>query len=218
MMLFNVYRRLLRFAFRLLYNEMAFTYDAVSWIVSLGEWRAWQRAALAHLNVPSGGRVLELAHGTANLQIDLHTAGYDAIGCDLSPAMGRIARRKLRRAGIAPRLVRVYAQALPFRTEQFTALVCTFPTEFIVDPATIAEAYRVLAPGGRLVFVPGGSLIGRSVAKSTIDAAYRVTGQRDAWPSHIMARFETAGFALTQIAQPCKMSVAYVVIAQKPDA
>jgi hypothetical protein len=41
--------RLVRFGFRLLYNEMAFTYDAVSAVVSLGEWRSWQRAALNFL-------------------------------------------------------------------------------------------------------------------------------------------------------------------------
>ena len=62
---------LVTFGFRLLYNEMAFTYDWVSWIVSLGQWRAWQRSALEHITAPPGTRVLELAHGTGNMQIDL---------------------------------------------------------------------------------------------------------------------------------------------------
>ncbi|MBM4425321.1 MAG: hypothetical protein FJ030_18410, partial [Chloroflexi bacterium] len=35
-------RFLLRLAFRLLYNEFAFTYDLVSWAVSVGQWRQWQ--------------------------------------------------------------------------------------------------------------------------------------------------------------------------------
>ncbi|MCZ7544410.1 MAG: hypothetical protein M5R40_13175 [Anaerolineae bacterium] len=38
---------LVRFGFRLLYNELAFTYDLVSRVVSLGQWRAWQRAAFS---------------------------------------------------------------------------------------------------------------------------------------------------------------------------
>src|SRR5260221_7876255 len=92
--------RLVRFGFRLLYNEMAFTYDAVSWIVSLGEWRSWQRAALKHLNVEQGPQVLELAHGTANLQIDLYAAGISSIALDFSPYMGAIAQRKLSRQRI----------------------------------------------------------------------------------------------------------------------
>ncbi|MCB9446672.1 MAG: class I SAM-dependent methyltransferase, partial [Ardenticatenaceae bacterium] len=41
-----LWKKLIRFGFRLLYNELAWTYDAVSWLVSLGDWRSWQQAAL----------------------------------------------------------------------------------------------------------------------------------------------------------------------------
>lgn len=208
--------RLVKFGFRLLYNEMAFTYDAVSWIVSLGEWRSWQRAALKHLKVEPGQQVLELAHGTANLQIDLHAAGIPSIGLDFSPYMGAIARRKLSRRGIPFRLVRARAQALPFPDGTFAAVVSTFPTEFIVDPATIAEVYRVLKPGGRLVFVPNGQLTGGGVARQGLEVAYRATGQRGPWPNHIEERFTGTGFILMQAVEPCRISVAQVVIAQKP--
>jgi ubiquinone/menaquinone biosynthesis C-methylase UbiE len=209
------YRRLLRFGFRLLYNEMAWTYDAVSWIVSAGEWRAWQRSALGHLNAPPGALVLELAHGTANLQRDLRAAGFDTIGLDLSKAMGRIARRKLRRAKLTPKLVQGDARRLPFNDGQFAAIVCTFPTEFIVDPAVIGETYRVLQPCGRLVFVPSAVFSGRGAAKSALEAAYRVTGQRGNWPSDVLSRFEVAGFTLTSHAEPCTISVAQVMVAHK---
>ncbi|MER3543218.1 MAG: hypothetical protein C4311_01115 [Chloroflexota bacterium] len=64
---------LLRSAFRLLYNELAWTYDWVSQAVSLGQWRSWQRASLARLRGP---RVLEVAHGTGDLLLDLAEAGF----------------------------------------------------------------------------------------------------------------------------------------------
>jgi ubiquinone/menaquinone biosynthesis C-methylase UbiE len=211
----GAYRRLLHFGFRLLYNEMAWSYDSVSWVVSLGEWRAWGRSALRHLNAPPGARVLELAHGTGHMQIALKSAGYIPIGCDLSRAMGRIAARRLRRHGIVPNLVRGYAQQLPFPADSFAAIICTFPTEFIVDPNVIAETYRALQPGGRLVFVPSGSLTGRGVAQSTLEAAYRVTGQRGTWPSAIWERFSAAGYTVTETIEPCSRSVAFVVIAEK---
>ncbi len=211
----NLYVRLLRLGFRLLYNELAFTYDGVSWLVSLGEWRAWQRSAIRHLNAVPGACILELAHGTANLQLDLRAAGYDSIGYDLSRAMGRIARRKLRRARLVPKLVRGYAQQLPFPDEQFLAVVSTFPTDFIIDPATIREAYRVLKPGGRFVFVPNGAFTGRGVAKESLEAVYRATGQRGTWPEDVGVRFETAGFTLTQVIEACRISAAYVMIAHK---
>ncbi len=210
-----LYWRLIRFGFRLLYNEMAFTYDLVSWGVSLGEWRRWQRAALKHLNVQPGARVLELAHGTANLQIDLRTVGLEPVGIDLSRAMGRIAYRKLRRYRIAPRLAQARAQALPFPGESFEAIVSTFPTEFIIDSATLAEVYRVLKPGRRLVFVPNGQLTGGGLARQGLELAYRVTGQRSPWPPGIEERFHAAGFTLSQAVEPGRFSIAQVIIAQK---
>lgn len=211
----RVWRRLVRFGFRLLYNEMAFTYDLVSQIVSLGEWRCWQRAALSHLDVAPGARVLEIAHGTGNLQLDLRAAGLHSVGLDLSRAMGRIARRKLTRRGIMPALVRGRAQALPFPNGSFPAVLSTFPTEFIVDPATLAEVYRVLQPGGRLVFVPNGTLTGGGPARQGLELAYRATGQRGPWPPGVEARFEDAGFALTAAKVLCKRSYATVLIATK---
>ena len=93
--------RLVRFGFRLLYQEMAWTYDLVSWAVSLGEWRAWQRAALPFV---SGRHVLEIAHGPGHLLLALSTAGFTVSGLDLSPQMGRQARRRLRTAGHPSRL------------------------------------------------------------------------------------------------------------------
>jgi ubiquinone/menaquinone biosynthesis C-methylase UbiE len=219
--------QLVRFGFRLLYNEMAWTYDSVSWVVSLGEWRSWQRAALKHLNLSYGSRVLELAHGTANLHLDLFAAGYLPVGLDFSPYMGTIARRKLVGYNLPYKLVRARAQSLPFASRTFPAVISTFPTEFIVDPATISEVYRVLNPGGRLVFVPNGTLTKGGLAKKAIEIAYTATGQRDpsandspeleqAWPLAIRSRFAAAGFTLSQVLEPCKISMAQVVIAQKP--
>lgn len=207
--------RLVRFGFRLLYNEMAWTYDAVSVVVSLGDWRHWQRAAFRHLHVAPGTRVLELAHGTGNLQIDLRTAGLTAVGLDLSPAMGRIARRKMLRHRIRPDLVRGNAQSLPFPASSFPAAVSTFPTEFIIAPATVREIYRVLQPGGRLVVVVNGLLTGGGVIRTLLEWAYQVTGQRGPWPGDPMAVFREAGFTLEQVEVPLKRSVAQVIVATK---
>src|SRR5260370_38001805 len=85
---------LLRVCFSLLYNQLAWTYDGVSWLVSAGQWRNWQRSALPFL---PGRPVLEVAHGTGNLLLDLASLGLEPIGLDLSPAMSRIASRKLKR-------------------------------------------------------------------------------------------------------------------------
>ncbi len=214
-MLSQAWWTLIRFGFRLLYNEMAFTYDGVSWIVSLGQWRDWQRTALPYLAAPSAGPVLELAHGTGNLQIDLRRAGFQAVALDLSRTMGRIADRKLRGWGWRPRLVRARAEALPFATDHFAAVVSTFPTEFIIDPATLAEVQRVLRPGGRLVVVFNGLLTGKNAATEVLEAAYKVTGQRGPWPVDVEERLRAAGFAAEVIHVPLERSTVLLFVGKK---
>ena len=207
--------RLVRFGFRLLYNELAWTYDLVSAVVSLGDWRRWQRAALRYLGVDPGACVLELAHGTGNLQIDLRTAGVTSVGLDLSPAMGRITRRKLLRHRIQPNLVRGKGQALPFPSESFPTVVSTFPTEFIIDPDTVREVYRVLTREGRFVIVVNGLLTGGGVLRVVLEWAYRITGQRGPWPGDPMGVFRQAGFTLTQVEVPLKRSTVLLFVASK---
>jgi SAM-dependent methyltransferase len=206
---------LVRFGFRLLYNELAFTYDTVSRIVSLGQWHDWQRVALRHLNAPPGAPVLELAHGTGKFLIDLRAAGYQTFSIDVSHAMGQIARRKLHRWGYRPRLVRARAQALPFPDGRFAAVVSTFPTEFILEPATLGEVQRALRPGGRLVVVFNGLLTSSSAATGALEFAYRITGQRGPWPVDVEQRIAAAGFSAQVISEPLEHSTVLLFVAEK---
>ena len=107
--------------------------------------------------------------------------GLAPMGFDLSPDMGRLARRRLRRARLSVPLVRANAQALPFRDGCLDSAVATFPTEFIIAPETLSEVYRVLQPGGRLVIVPIGTLTAGGLLRVALEWAYRITGQRSPW-------------------------------------
>ncbi|MBL8154241.1 MAG: methyltransferase domain-containing protein [Anaerolineae bacterium] len=210
---------LVRFGFRLLYNEMAFTYDLVSSVVSLGSWRCWQRAVLNHLEIPKDGIVLELAHGTGNLQIDLHAAGYQhCIGYDLSPYMGRIAQMKLHRLRLPVKLVRGRAQQLPFSEARFDAVISTFPTDFIVAPETLQEVHRVLKPEGQFIIVPNGILTGGGAVEGGLEWLYRITGQRGGEPGRSIDDFlRPYGFTAEVFTERCPRSVAQVIVARKRD-
>jgi ubiquinone/menaquinone biosynthesis C-methylase UbiE len=213
--MFKLWWRLVRFGFRLLYNEMAFTYDGVSNIVSLGAWRCWGRAALKHLHVEPGKRVLELAHGTGNLQLDLITAGYRTIGYDLSSYMGHIAKAKLRERGYPINLIRGKAQQLPFLDEAFAAVVSTFPTDFIFQAETLREVYRVLQTDGQFIIVPNGVLTGRSLSSTGIEWLYRITGQRGNTTSNVADFFATYGFNIELTTEACPRSIAQIILARK---
>ncbi|MCK6578091.1 MAG: class I SAM-dependent methyltransferase [Anaerolineae bacterium] len=210
------YNQLIRFGFRLLYNEAAFSYDVVSWVVSLGAWRCWTRCALDVLPSPEIGPILELAHGTGNLQLDLVELGYDVFGIDLSRNMGRIAVKKLAQKEIAAHLVRAKAQALPFPDGWFAALVSTFPTDFILDPAALDECRRVLQPGGVLVIVPNASLTSSGVLSRAIELLYRLTGQRGSPASsetQLAPVFSRHGFQVRNFEASCPKSLVMVVAA-----
>jgi ubiquinone/menaquinone biosynthesis C-methylase UbiE len=151
---------LLRFAFHLLYHPLAFAYDAVAWIVSAGEWADWRRCVIPYL-LP--GRVLEVAHGTGTLSLDLAGLGFSVTAVDLSPAMGRIAHGKFHQrmktipgSGLdhTPALVRADVQRLPFQAGSFHSATATFPADFLFQAATFQEVHRALVPGGRLIIIP----------------------------------------------------------------
>jgi len=175
----RIWWALLRIGFRLLYREMAWSYDLVSWVASLGHWRDWQRTAMPHVRGP---RVLDLACGTGSFLLDWHVAGMMPVGVDLSPQMVRIAAKKLRAQGLPLTLARGRVQALPFANATFDDVVCTFPAEFIFDRKTVAEVSRVLRLGGCFVVVLGASLTGRDPLSRFVEWLYSITGQRPSGP------------------------------------
>ncbi|MGF1505300.1 MAG: class I SAM-dependent methyltransferase, partial [Anaerolineae bacterium] len=185
----NPWWRLVRFGFRLLYNEMAWTYDMVSTTVSLGQWQSWQRIALDYV-VPEQ-RVLEIAHGTANLHAEILDRGLDAVGLDLSPYMGRIARRKL---GNRADLVRGSAMALPFAAESFGTVITTFPTDFFLQAETLRSVHRVLIRRGRYVIIPSATLDLNGVLPRFLEWLYAITGQREGYLPDLTEPFANEGF------------------------
>lgn len=216
----NMWRAFVRLGFRLLYNELAWTYDPVSWLASKGQWRSWQMAAIPYLRGPV---VLELAHGPGHILLALQSAGYQVTGLDLSPFMGRHAQRRTGHVRDRIALVRGRAQALPFAKQKFDSALSTFPTEFLTEQATIDSIHRVLKPAGRLVVVPQAQFTGDSAPTRFLEWLYAVTGQRphvqagesDKFWNETRERFELAGFVLEVKAVTVKASQVTIVIADK---
>ncbi len=151
--------RLIRFAAQLLYSSFAWSYDAVAWLVSTGQWSAWTAAGLEALPT---GIALEIGHGPGHMLEHRLRLGQPTIGVDLSRQMSRIARRRLQRSGLRLNLVRARTQNLPFAAAWFDGVLSTFPSEYILDPQTMAEVGRVLKMGGTFVVIPMARVSGHS--------------------------------------------------------
>ena len=114
----------------------------------------WQRWVFDRLDLPPQGRVLELGGGPAMLwreNGDRIPTGWTFVLTDLSVGMLREARRQLlahpRRFG----LVNLDAQALPFASASFDAVIANHMLYHVPDrQRAYAEIRRVLRPGGHL--------------------------------------------------------------------
>lgn len=97
------------------------------------------------------GQVLEVAIGTG-LNLPLYPDDVTLAGIDLSEQMLRIAKERAAAIGRQVDLRQGNAHELPFGDAAFDAVVCTFSLCAIPDvDRAVAEMWRVLRPGGRLL-------------------------------------------------------------------
>jgi ubiquinone/menaquinone biosynthesis C-methylase UbiE len=121
-------------------------------------------------------RVLELAAGTGivtRLLRDALPSASELIASDLNPPMLEIARRKFA-GGEKIEFRRADATALPFRDEEFDAVVCQFGVMFFPDKAkAYHEVHRVLTRGGTYHFNVWDSFAFNPFARITQDTVGR---------------------------------------------
>ena len=103
------------------------------------------------------GRVLELGIGSG-LNLPFYGPSARAVtGVDPSPVLLRLAEARAAGLGVTLAVRAGPAEDLPFDTGSFDTVVTTWTLCSIGDPhAALAEARRVLRPGGRLLFVEHG--------------------------------------------------------------
>jgi ubiquinone/menaquinone biosynthesis C-methylase UbiE len=202
----------LRTFFDLLYHQFAWSYDLVAAVVSLGMWKDWVLSIVPEVGT---GRALELGQGPGHLQAALSQSGTPVIGLDESKQMGRLAKRRLRRLGLPSQLVNGDAQTLPFPNASFQQVIATFPSEYIANPETLKEIYRVLQPEGNLLVLPVAWITGRGRLHRAAAWLFRVTGQAGEWDDRYTQPLRKAGFAVRVKRKKLRFSMALILEATK---
>ncbi len=171
---YTVTRYLLKIFFNLLYHQFAWTYDWVAKLVSLGRWKSWVYSVLPYLE---NSKVLELGCGPGHLQFALTRENAASFGIDSSREMVRLAAHRLSRNSQPVNIIHGNSQNLPFSDHSFNKVVATFPSDYISDYETLAQAWRVLDNSGELIILPAAWITGKYWWDKFAAWTFRITGQ-----------------------------------------
>jgi len=152
------------------------------------------------------GRVLELGAGTGlNLELYPHE-GLDSLTLtEPDPHMYKQLRQRAAKVCAGADLVQAGAEQLPFEDDSFdtaavTLVLCTVPDQ----PAALKEISRVLAPGGRLLFLEHVRASQPNLARwqDRLEKPWRFLGDGCHCNRDTEAGLRSAGFELGEVERP----------------
>lgn len=137
------------------FDSVANRYDLMNDIMSGGMHRLWKAFTIARSGVREGSRVLDIAGGTG----DLSLAFAKKVGktgqvwlTDINNAMLARGRDRLTDHGYLVPAVQCDAEKIPFPDDWFDCVTVAFGLRNMTHKENaLAEMYRVLRPGGRLL-------------------------------------------------------------------
>ncbi len=176
------------------FTRVASKYDIMNDLMSVGIHRLWKAAMMDWLAPRPGQQLLDVAGGTGDVAFRFlgRAPGATAVVLDMTEGMLVEGRKRAEAENLADRLDWIVgdAMALPFADNAFDVYTISFGIRNVVRVQdALAEAFRVLRPGGRLMVLEF-SLIPNEMMQKAYDMysfnvipalGKMVTGDRDSY-------------------------------------
>jgi demethylmenaquinone methyltransferase / 2-methoxy-6-polyprenyl-1,4-benzoquinol methylase len=138
------------------FTRVASRYDVMNDLMSGGVHRLWKNAMMDWLVPRPGQRLLDVAGGTGDISFRFlgRAPGAKAVVFDMTESMLVEGRQRAEAVNLSDRLdwVAGDAMALPFPDNSFDVYTISFGIRNVTRVAdALAEAFRVLRPGGRIM-------------------------------------------------------------------
>ena len=137
------------------FDSVAERYNLMNDLMSAGMHRLWKRFAVETSGIKKGGRVLDIAGGTADLSalfVEQVGEGGEVWLTDINNAMLTIGRDRLLDEGAAVSVAQCDAEKIPFPNDYFDCVSVAFGLRNMTRKDTaLKEMLRVLRPGGCVI-------------------------------------------------------------------
>lgn len=136
------------------FSRVAEKYDIMNDFMSGGVHRLWKRAFVRRIRPRADHVILDVAGGTGDISFLMYDTsnGADITVSDINPEMLKVGQARAADRGLVGKLkwAEANAEALPFDDNSFDIYTIAFGLRNVthIDQA-LAEAFRVLRPGGR---------------------------------------------------------------------
>lgn len=139
-----------------IFDDISGKYDFLNHILSLGIDQGWRKKAIKRLHTIQPKTILDVATGTGDFAIMTYKMlkPEKITGIDISKGMLEIGKEKIAKENLSNYILLQQGDSedLPFADNSFDAITVSFGVRNFQNlEKGIAEMYRVLRPGGKLI-------------------------------------------------------------------